>query len=128
MKELQPINQNVLLDITSDKKEQKTASGIIIPDSAKEKQNTAKVVAMSNIENLEIAVGDEVLYNAFSGTETEYEGKKYLLIQYAEILAKIVETFQSRYPIQIVWCKDREDMKVKMCMWFLKEEELLKNE
>jgi len=92
MKELQPINQNVLLDITSDKKEQKTASGIIIPDSAKEKQNTAKVVAMSNIENLEIAVGDEVLYNAFSGTETEYEGKKYLLIQYAEILAKIVET------------------------------------
>ena len=40
-------------------------------------------------------------------------------------LKKIVDTFQSRYPIQIVWCKNREDMKVKMCMWFLKEEELL---
>ena len=92
MKEVQPVNQNVLLDITDDKREQKTASGIIIPDSAKEKQNTAKVVAMSNIENAEISVGDIVLYKAYSGNETELEGKKYLLIQYSEILAKIVET------------------------------------
>lgn len=92
MNELQPINQNVLLDITDDKQEQRTASGIIIPDTAKEKQNTAKVVAISNIENAEISVGDTVLYKSFSGNETEYEGKKYLLIQYAEILAKVVET------------------------------------
>ena len=92
MKELQPVNQNVLLDITEDKQEQKTASGIIIPDTAKEKQNTAKVVAMSNIENAEISVGDTVLYKSYSGNETEFEGKKFLLIQYAEILAKIVET------------------------------------
>ncbi len=92
MKELQPVNQNVLLDITEDKQEQKTASGIIIPDTAKEKQNTAKVVAMSNIENAEISVGDTVLYKSYSGNETEFEGKKYLLIQYAEILAKVVET------------------------------------
>lgn len=92
MKELQPVNQNVLLDITEDKQEQKTASGIIIPDTAKEKQNTAKVVAISNIENAEISIGDIVLYKAYSGNETEFEGKKYLLIQYAEILAKVVET------------------------------------
>jgi len=92
MKELQPINQNVLLDITDDKKEQRTASGIIIPESAKEKQHISKVLAMSNIDNAEIAVGDIVLYKAFSGTETELEGKKYLLIQYADIMAKIVET------------------------------------
>ena len=39
MKELQPINQNVLLELTEDKSEQTTASGIIIPDSAKEKQS-----------------------------------------------------------------------------------------
>ena len=92
MKELQPVNQNVLLDVTEDKQEQKTASGIIIPDSAKEKQNIARVVALSNIENAEIAVGDLVLYKAFSGTETEFEGKQYLLVQYSELLAKIVET------------------------------------
>lgn len=92
MNELQPVNQNVLLDITEDNNEQKTVAGIIIPDSAKEKQNVAKVVAMSKIENAEFSVGDKVLYKSFSGNETEFEGKKYLLIQYAEVLAKVVET------------------------------------
>jgi chaperonin GroES len=92
MKELQPVNQNVLIDITDNKQEQKTAGGIIIPDTAKEKQNIAPVIAMSDIENAEISVGDKVLYKGYSGTEIEFEGKKYLIVQYAEILAKIVET------------------------------------
>lgn len=92
MKELQPVNQNVLLDIAESDKEQKTASGIIIPDTAKEKQNIAKVVGISSIDNPEVTVGDTVLYKGFSGTETEFEGKKYLLLPYADILAKIVET------------------------------------
>lgn len=92
MKELQPINQNVLLSMEASQAEQKTASGIILPDSASAKKNIAKVIAMSNIENAEIAVGDSVLYKNFAGTETEFEGKKYLLIQYSEIMAKVVET------------------------------------
>ncbi len=92
MKELQPINQNVLLELSEDKSEQKTASGIIIPESAKEKQEIAKVIAISNIENAEVAPGDEVLYKKFAGTEIEYESKKYLLLPYADILSKVVET------------------------------------
>jgi len=92
MKDLLPVNQNVILDITTEEKEQKTSSGIIIPDSAKEKPKFAKVVSLSNIENAEIAVGDTVFYKEFSGTETKFEGKDYLVIQYADILAKIVET------------------------------------
>jgi chaperonin GroES len=92
MKELQPINQQVLLDLTEEKEEQTTPSGIIIPDTVKEKQNVAKVLSMSSIENAEISVGDTVLYKEYSGTETEFEGKKFLLIPYADILAKIVET------------------------------------
>ena len=92
MKELQPLNENVLLDITDDKAEQKTATGIIIPDSAKEKPQYANVVAIGNIENLEIAVGDTVFYKKFSGTEFDFEAKKYLMVPYAELLAKIVET------------------------------------
>ena len=92
MKELQPINQNVLLDITEESTEQTTASGIIIPDTAKEKQKTAKVVGISNLEDPEISLGDTVLFKEYSGTETEFEGKKYLLIPYADIMAKVVET------------------------------------
>lgn len=92
MKELQPINQNVLLDITDDSKEQTTASGIIIPDTAREKQKTAKVVGLSNIDNAEISVGDVVLFKEYSGTETEFEGKKYLILPYADVMAKVVET------------------------------------
>lgn len=92
MKELQPLNENVLLDISEDQKEEKTASGIIIPDSAKEKKKMAKVVAISDIENSAVEVGDTVMYKEFSGTEAEVDGKKYLLIPYADILAKVVET------------------------------------
>lgn len=92
MKDLLPVNQNVILDVTTEQKEQTTSSGIIIPDSAKEKPKFAKVIALSNIENAEIAVGDTVFFKEFSGTETEFEGKDLLVIQYADILAKIVET------------------------------------
>ncbi len=92
MKELQPLNENVLLDITAEKEEQKTATGIIIPDTAKEKPLYAKVVAIGNIENPGIAVGDTVFYKKFSGTEFDFEGKKYLMVPYADLLAKIVET------------------------------------
>lgn len=91
MKELQPINQHVLLEMEQDK-EEKTASGIIIPDTAKEKPQFAKVVALSGIENPEIAVGDVVFYKNFTGTEIDYEGKKYLMMPYADILGKMVET------------------------------------
>ncbi|MBE9469104.1 MAG: co-chaperone GroES [Bacteroidetes bacterium] len=90
MNELQPLNENVLLDITEDKKEQKTASGIIIPDSAKEKPSSAKVVAIGNIEDCKIVVGDTVYYKKYSGTEVELEDKKYLFIPYADLLAKMV--------------------------------------
>jgi len=92
MKELQPINQNVLIDITDTKTEQKTASGIIIPDSVKEKKNYGKVIGISKIENAEISIGDTVLYKEYSGNEIAMDDKKYLLVPYEEILAKIVET------------------------------------
>ena len=92
MKELQPINENVLLDITEKSEEVTTAAGIIIPDTAKEKPQMAEVVGLSNIDNAEISVGDTVLFKEYAGTETEFEGKKYLILPYADVLAKVVET------------------------------------
>lgn len=92
MKELQPVNQYVLVDISVNSEEQKTAGGIIIPDTIKEKPEIGKVISISQIDSPEIEVGDTVMYKKFTGAETEFEGKEYLLIQYSDILAKIVET------------------------------------
>jgi len=69
MKELQVVNQQVLLDVTASQQEQQTASGIIIPDTAKEKPKMAKVAGMSVIDNPEIKPGDTVVYKPYSGTE-----------------------------------------------------------
>jgi chaperonin GroES len=92
MKELQPLNQNVLLDMSQPTGEQRTTGGIIIPDTAKEKPQMAKVIATGNIENSEIAAGDTVLFRKFAGTDIEFEGRKYLVVPYTDLLAKIVET------------------------------------
>ena len=92
MKELQPINQQVILDISDPKDEQRTASGIIIPDVAREKPKTGVIAWMGAIENAEVKPGDTVLYKPFGGTEVEFEGKKYLILPYADIFARVVET------------------------------------
>jgi chaperonin GroES len=93
MKELQPVNQNVIIEVDATEGEQKTASGIIIPDTVeKEKPKSGKVISMSNIENPEVAVGDTVIYKDYSGTEIELDGDKFLVVPYGDILAKIVET------------------------------------
>jgi chaperonin GroES len=91
MKELQAINQNVIIDLSETSKEQKTAGGIIIPDTAKEKPNYGKIINMSAIENAEVKVGDVIVYKSYSGNEIEFEGKKYLILPYSDILAKIVD-------------------------------------
>ena len=80
------------MELTDDKVEQTTASGIIIPNSAKSKQPMAKVVAVSAMENTAVAPGDTVMYKEFAGSEIELEGTKFILLPYADILAKVVET------------------------------------
>ncbi|NCC91333.1 MAG: co-chaperone GroES [Spirochaetia bacterium] len=92
MKELQAVNQQVILEISEWEQEQRTASGIIIPDSAKEKSRIAVVSGMSVIDNPEVKIGDRVLFKPYSGNEIEFEGQKYLILPYGDILAKVVET------------------------------------
>lgn len=70
--------------------EEKTIGGIIIPDTAKEKPLQGKVVAVGNgtkDEEMVIAVGDQVLYGKYSGTELELEGEKYLIMRQSDVLA-----------------------------------------
>ncbi len=69
--------------------ETKTASGIIIPDSAKEKPLQGEVVligAEKKDEKMEVAVGDVVLYGKYAGTELNIEGIDYLLISQSDVL------------------------------------------
>ena len=91
MKELQPINQHVLVELKK-QEEEKTASGIIIPDSAKAQDNTGVVAAISQIENPEIAEGETVMFKERAGEELEFDGKNYRMVPYADILGKIIET------------------------------------
>lgn len=72
--------------------EEKTASGIIIPDSAKEKPQRGKVIAVGpgkKDEPTSVAVGDNVLYGKFSGTELSVEGKDYLIMRESDIFAVV---------------------------------------
>ena len=67
-----------------------TASGLYIPDTAKEKPQEGKVIAAGpgkKDEPLEVKVGDEVLYGKYAGTEVTVEGKKYLIVKQSDILA-----------------------------------------
>jgi len=62
-----------------------TASGIIIPDNAKEKPSEAKVIAVSS-EVEDVKVGDKVVFGKYSGTELTLEGKEYLVLDTSDIL------------------------------------------
>ncbi|WP_111706644.1 co-chaperone GroES [Lutibacter citreus] len=67
-----------------------TASGLIIPDSAKEKQQKGTVLAVGNgtkDEPMTVKVGDTVLYGKYAGTEIDVEGTEYLIMRESDILA-----------------------------------------
>ena len=72
--------------------EERTVSGIIIPDSAKEKPLKGEVLAIGSgtkDEKMVVAVGNTVLYGKYAGTELEWEGEKYLIMRQSDILAII---------------------------------------
>jgi len=71
--------------------EEKTASGIFIPDTAKEKPQKGTVVAVTEEDGdgkkSVVQVGDTVLYGKYAGTELSYEGKEYLIMRESDIFA-----------------------------------------
>ena len=72
--------------------EEKTASGIIIPDSAKEKPLKGEIIAAgkgTKDEEMVLKPGDRVLYGKYAGTEIELEGEKFLIMRQSDVLAII---------------------------------------
>lgn len=87
---VKPLSDRVL--VLPNPAEEKTAGGLIIPDTAKEKPLAGKVVAAgpgTADVKIEVKEGDQVLYGKYAGTEINVEGVTYLILKQAEILAII---------------------------------------
>ncbi len=87
---IKPLSDRVIIEPAA--AETKTASGIFIPDTAKEKPQNGIVLAVGNgkkDEPMTVKVGDTVLYGKYAGTELKLEGKDYLIMREDDILAII---------------------------------------
>lgn len=85
---IKPLADRVIVEVSP--AEEKTASGLIIPDTAKEKPQKGKVVAVGNgkkDEPMTVKVGDTVLYGKYAGTEVSVEGQEYLIMRESDIFA-----------------------------------------
>lgn len=85
---IRPLADRVLIE--PKEAETKTAAGIYIPDTAKEKPQQGKVIAVGSgkkDEPMELKVGDEVLYGKYAGTEVSLDDKKYLIVKQSDVLA-----------------------------------------
>ncbi|MBN2460969.1 MAG: co-chaperone GroES [Candidatus Cloacimonetes bacterium] len=87
---LKPLDDRVVVEIKEEENE-KNIGGIIIPDTAKEKPQIGKIIAVGTEEELKklVKVGDNVLYSKYGGDEFDIEGKKVKVISRSDILAVI---------------------------------------
>ena len=92
---IKPLGERVVIEVAES--DVKTASGIVLPDTAKEKPQKGTVVAvgagklLDNGERaaMEVKVGDGVIFSKYSGSEVMVEGKDYLIVRESDILAVI---------------------------------------
>ncbi|WP_164670254.1 co-chaperone GroES [Virgibacillus doumboii] len=92
---IKPLGDRVVIELVE--QEEQTASGIVLPDSAKEKPQEGKVVAVGSgrvTDNgekvaLEVKEGDQIIFSKFAGTEVKYSGTEYLILRESDILAVI---------------------------------------
>ncbi|ANC75818.1 chaperonin GroES [Fictibacillus halophilus] len=90
---LKPLGDRIIIELVEG--EEKTASGIVLPDSAKEKPQEGKVVAVGtgrvtdNGEriSLEVSEGNTIIFSKYAGTEVKYQGKEYLILRESDVLA-----------------------------------------
>ncbi len=92
---LKPLGDRVVIELVET--EEQTSSGIVLPDSAKEKPQEGRVVAIGTgrvLESgerisLEVVVDDRIIFSKYAGTEVKYQGTEYLLLRENDILAVI---------------------------------------
>ena len=92
---LQPLEDRIV--VKPSEGEEMTASGLVIPDTAKEKPQEGEVLALGpgriddkgNRVPLDVAVGDKVIYSKYGGTEVKYAGEEYLILSARDVLAVV---------------------------------------
>ncbi len=85
---LQPLGSRVLIKPLE--QEGKTASGLLLPETAKEKPQTGLVVAVGDDEEVKLKVNDKILFAKYSGSEFKLDGTEYLLLEANDVLAKFL--------------------------------------
>lgn len=85
---LQPLGTRVLVQPLE--QEGKTASGLLLPETAKEKPQTGLVVAIGDDEEIKLKVNDKILFAKYSGTEFKMDGTDYLLLESGDVLARFL--------------------------------------
>ena len=92
---LKPLGDRLI--VRAIEEEETTSSGIVLPDTAKEKPQKGKVLAVGDGKldddgkrlPLDVSEGDEVLYSKYGGTEVKVEGEEYLILRESDVLAKV---------------------------------------
>ena len=92
---IKPLGDRVVIRVLE--QEEKTASGIFLPDTAKEKPSQGEVIAVGTGKlqdngtrtPLEVSVGDKMIFSKYAGTEVKYDGVDYLIVSERDILATI---------------------------------------
>jgi chaperonin GroES len=90
---IKPLEDKIV--VQASEAETTTASGIVIPDTAKEKPQEGKVIGPGRVDDngnrvpLDVAVGDVVIYSKYGGTEVKYDGEEYLILSARDVLAVV---------------------------------------
>ncbi len=85
---IQPMGTRVL--IKPIEQDNKTSSGLLLPETAKEKPQTGLVVAIGDDDEIKLKVNDKVLFAKYTGSEFKFEGTEYLLLESNDVLAKVL--------------------------------------
>ena len=98
---LQPLGDRIVVEVLEE--EQTTASGIVLPDTAKEKPQRGKVLAVGKgryedgtLIPLDVAVDDEIVFSKYGGTEITLDGEDVLILRESDVLAKVMKAAAKR--------------------------------
>jgi chaperonin GroES len=82
-----PLGERALVKVVE--REETTASGIVLPDTAKEKPQTAEVVAVGETDEVKVSQGDIIVFAKYSGTEITLDGEDYMILDADDILGVV---------------------------------------